>query len=104
MRKSLILRGSGESQDRAGKHYTDHGRATALAGLGTLPLWYTTCTLLLTTHSIDSPLAPHRSHLRRQNYARVAGKLLSARGHVGWERCEFCPVLRACYQGGTVSL
>ena len=74
--------------------------------MGGLIAWYTTCI------RIDMPRSSLMSRNRTtvstsrwgmtasvqqaigsRSYASLAGKFISARGYVGWQRCKFCPLL-----------
>src|SRR4029453_1696167 len=87
------------------------GHGLALWGL---IAWYTTC---IRTDMPRSSLVSRNSRIAvltsrwsmtasiqqaigSRSYASLAGKFVSARSHMGWQRCEFCSVLRACYRSG----
>src|SRR5215475_5598530 len=78
--------------------------------------WYTTC---IHTDMPRSSLVSRNSRIAiftsrwsitasihqaigSRSYASLAGKFVSARSHMGWQRREFCSVLRACYRSGIV--
>src|SRR4029450_9742757 len=78
--------------------------------------WYTTCIRTCMPRSSlvsrNSRIAVFSSRwgmiasthqaIGSRSYASLAGKFVSARSHMGWQRREFCSVLRACYQSGIV--
>src|SRR5262245_23110917 len=93
-----------------------HLRCVTRPALWGLIAWYTTC---IHTDMLRSSLVSRNSRtavltsrwgltasiqqaIGSRSYASLARKFVSARSHTGWQRCEFCSVLRACYRSGIV--